>query len=54
MSIEEYFLIRGLIRLYKPKKILEVGACKGGISATLANSIKDLKGAIIFLRFRTN
>lgn len=47
-------LIRGLIRLYKPKKILEVGACNGGISTTLLNSIKDIKEAIIFLRFRTN
>ena len=43
--IEELFFINGLIRKYKPKKILEIGVCTGGISAIKLNAIKDIDGA---------
>ena len=46
--IEELFFINGLIRKYKPKKILEIGVCTGGISATILNAIKDIEGAMLY------
>ena len=46
--IEELFFINGLIRKYKPKKILEIGVCTGGISATILNAIKDIDGAMLY------
>ena len=48
MSINEYYFVNGLIRLYKPKKILEIGVCSGGMSAAILNSIKDIKGAMLY------
>ena len=48
MSFEEYYFVNGLIRLYKPKKILEIGVCYGGMSAAILNSIKDMKDAMLY------
>jgi len=48
MSKDEYYFVNGLIRLYKPKKLLEVGVCSGGMSAAILNSIKDIKGAMLY------
>jgi predicted O-methyltransferase YrrM len=48
MSVNEYYFVNGLIRLYKPKKLLEIGVCSGGMSAAILNSIKDIKGAILY------
>ena len=38
---EQYFL-NGIIRYFKPEKILEVGVAKGGGTAKILNAIKDL------------
>jgi glutamine cyclotransferase len=38
MSINEFYFVNGLIRMFKPKKILEIGVCTGGMSATILNS----------------
>jgi predicted O-methyltransferase YrrM len=48
MSINEFYFVNGLIRMFKPKKILEIGVCTGGMSATILNSIKDIKGAMLY------
>ena len=48
MIIKDYYFINGLIRLYKPKKILEIGVCSGGMSAAILNSIKDIEGAMLY------
>ncbi len=41
---EKYFL-NGIIRYFKPAKILEVGVASGGGSAIILNAIKDIPGA---------
>ena len=33
MSFDELYFINGLIRKYKPKKLLEIGVCSGIVSA---------------------
>ena len=48
MKPNEYYFVNGLIRLYKPKKLLEIGVCSGGMSAAILNSIKDIKGAMLY------
>ena len=48
MSKYEYYFVNGLIRLYRPKKLLEIGVCSGGMSAAILNSIKDIKGAMLY------
>ena len=48
MPFEDYYFVNGLIRLYKPKKILEIGVCYGGMSAAILNSIKDMKDAMLY------
>jgi predicted O-methyltransferase YrrM len=48
MSKQETKFLSGLIRRYKPKKILEVGVYNGGSSAIILNSIKDDKDAKLY------
>ena len=48
MLKHEYYFVNGLIRLYKPRKLLEIGLCSGGLSAAILNSIEDIKGAMIY------
>ena len=48
MSFDELYFINGLIRKYKPKKLLEIGVCSGTVSATILNSIKDIKDAKLY------
>jgi predicted O-methyltransferase YrrM len=48
MSENEYYFVNGLIRLYRPKKLLEIGVCSGGMSAAILNSIKDINGAMLY------
>ena len=48
MLKHEYYFVNGLIRLYKPKKLLEIGVCTGGMSAAILNSIKDIKEAMLY------
>ena len=48
IQINELYFINGLIRKYRPKKVLEIGVCSGGVSATILNAIKDIDGAKLF------
>ena len=48
ISLPQLYFINGLIRKYKPKKIIEIGVCSGGTSATILNDIKDIKGAKLY------
>ena len=48
ISLSELYFINGLIRKYKPKKIIEIGVCSGGTSATILNAIKDIEGAKLY------
>ena len=48
LSINELYFINGLIRKFKPKKIIEIGVCTGGTSATILNAIKDIEGAKLY------
>ena len=46
-EIDQKFL-NGVIRKYKPKKILEIGVSKGGSSAIILNAIQDIEGAKLY------
>lgn len=48
MSKTEQYFLSGLIRKYKPKKIVEIGVSKGGSSAIILNAIKDISGAKLY------
>ena len=48
MLENEYYFVNGLIRLYRPKKLLEIGVCSGGMSAAILNSIKDINGSMLY------
>ena len=43
---QPYFL-NGIIRKYKPKKLLEVGVACGGSSILILNAIKDIKNSFL-------
>ena len=40
--------INGMIRKYKPKKILEVGVASGGSSAIILNAIQDIENSHLY------
>lgn len=46
-STEQAFL-NGLIRKYKPKKILELGVSAGGSSVIMLNASKDIEGSKVY------
>lgn len=48
MEENEKFFLSGLIRLFKPAKILELGVSSGGGSAIIPNAIRDIDGAKLF------
>ena len=48
MKSNDYYFINGLIRKYKPKKLLEIGVCSGAVSAVLINAIMDSKDAFLY------
>ena len=48
MGANQYYFINGLIRKYKPKKLLEIGVCSGAVSAVLINAIMDTKDAFLY------
>ena len=48
MSFTQSSFLNGLIRYYKPKKILEVGVAAGGSSAVILNAIKDIDGSMLY------
>ena len=47
LEIEKKFL-NGIIRKYKPKKLLEIGVSKGGSSAIILNAIHDIEGSKLY------
>ena len=48
MGIHEYYFVNGLIRKFKPKKLLEIGVCSGGISAVILNAIYEIEDAFLY------
>jgi predicted O-methyltransferase YrrM len=40
--------LNGVVRKFKPKKILEIGVAEGGSSIIILNAIKDLKNSHLF------
>ena len=47
LEIEKRFL-NGVVRKYRPKKVLEIGVSKGGSSAIILNAIQDIEGAKLY------
>ena len=41
LTLDEVFLINGIIRKHKPKNCLEIGVARGGSSILILNAIKD-------------
>lgn len=48
MSYDERCFLNGIIRYFKPKKILEVGVAHGGSSSVILNAIKDIENAKLY------
>ena len=40
--------LNGVVRKFKPKKILEIGVAEGGSSIIILNAIEDIKGSHLF------
>ena len=47
LTRNEIFFINGIIQKHKPKKCLEIGVGKGGISVLILNAIKDMKNSFL-------
>ena len=48
MGLDEFAFINGLIRKFRPKKILEIGVCSGGMSAIILNAIMDIENSFLY------
>jgi len=48
LTKEEQEFFHGLIRVIKPKKIVEIGAFRGGSTAIILNAIKDMNGSKLY------
>ena len=48
MTYLERKFLNGIIRLTKPKKILEVGVAAGGSSSIILNAVKDIDNSILY------
>ena len=48
MGFDEFAWVNGLIRKFRPKKILEIGVCSGGMSAVILNAIMDIKDSFLY------
>ena len=48
MARNERYFLNGMIRYFKPRKILEVGVSNGGGSALILNAISDIEGAELY------
>lgn len=48
MELDEFAFINGLIRKFRPKKILEIGVCSGGMSAIILNAIMDIENSFLY------
>jgi predicted O-methyltransferase YrrM len=40
--------LNGVVRKFKPKKLLEIGVAEGGSSIIIVNAIEDIKGSHLF------
>ena len=47
LNNEQPYFLNGIIRKYKPKKLLEVGVACGGSSIIILNAIKDIKNSFL-------
>lgn len=47
LSINEVYLLNGIIRKFKPKNCLEIGVSRGGSSVLILNAIKDIKDSLL-------
>ena len=48
MSMNEREFLNGIVRKFRPKKILELGVNKGGSSILILNAIKDINNSKLF------
>ena len=48
MSGNQMEFLNGIVRKFKPKKIVEIGVNKGGSTIIMLNAIKDIKNAHIY------
>ena len=48
MTKDERKFLNGLVRKYKPKKIVEIGVSGGGSSALILNAVKDIPEAKVY------
>ena len=48
ITIDEQKFFHGLLRIIKPKKIVEIGVSRGESSILILNAIKDIEGAKLF------
>jgi len=53
-TLEEQKFLNGLIRKFKPKKIVEIGVSAGGSSSLILNAIKDIPNAKLYSFDRYN
>ena len=45
---DEQKFLNGIVRKYKPKKLVEIGVSQGGTAALMLNAIKDLKNSKLY------
>ena len=45
---DEQKFINGIIRKYKPKKVVEIGVSGGGTSALILNAVKDIPNSKVY------
>ena len=48
MKPNERKFLNGIIRKYKPKKVVEIGVAQGGSSVVILNAIKDIPNAKLY------
>ena len=48
LSLDQQKFLNGLIRKFKPKKLVEIGVSAGGSSALILNAIKDISKAKLY------
>ena len=48
LSLDQQKFLNGLIRKFKPKKLVEIGVSAGGSSALILNAIKDISNAKLY------
>ena len=48
MSNNQRYFLNGIIRKFKPKKVVELGVYRGGSSIIILNALKDINNAFLF------